>query len=333
MKSWRETLVDRYRSALRDYLAGRSETALVKAYDVGRFGMENLLGVLEMVAVHQRALTEVLLDESDPIGSVRTTEAAAEFLAESLGPFEMAMRGYQEANAALRVRTDTLEQHVSTVSHELHTPLTMIQGFSELLLTRTLTQEKAREALRQINSAATRLSRLIEDLLSVSRLESGRLTVRAAPVGLAEVVQEVVGGLPTERDIEVDLEPGLPPLTADRDMMVQILTNLLSNALKYSPPDTPVSVRARPRGATVEIAVKDLGIGLTEHEKERIFGKFFRADRDEVREAGGTGLGLYITKQLVERQGGRITVQSEPGLGSTFLCALPAGTEQAAKVS
>jgi signal transduction histidine kinase len=333
MRPWREVLVDRYRSALRDYLAGRNETALVAAYDVGRFGMENLLGVLDMVAVHQRALTEVLIEETDPIGSMRTTEAAAEFLAESLGPFEMAMRGYQEANAALRVRTETLEQHVSTVSHELHTPLTMIQGFSELLLTRTLTQEKSLEALRQINSAATRLSRLIDDLLSVSRLESGRLTVRTAPVSVPEVVQEVVGGFPTERDIEVDLEPGLPPLMADRDMLVQILTNLLSNALKYSPPHTAVSVQARRNYETIELAVKDLGIGMTEDESGRIFGKFFRADRDEVREAGGTGLGLYITKQLAERQGGRITVRSEPGLGSTFLCALPAASEQTATAS
>lgn len=333
MTPWREVLVDRYRSALRDYLAGRNETALVKAYDVGRFGMENLLGVLDMVAVHQRVLTEVLIEETDAIGSMRTTEAAAEFLSECLGPFEMAMRGYQEANAALRVRTETLEQHVSTVSHELHTPLTMIQGFSELLLTRTLTQEKSHEALRQINSAATRLSRLIEDLLSVSRIESGRLTVRSAPVGLAEVVREVVAGFPTERDIEVDLEPDLPPLMADRDMMVQILTNLLSNALKYSPPQSAVSVQARRKDATVEVAVKDLGIGMTEEESGRIFGKFFRVDRDEVREAGGTGLGLYITKQLLERQGGRITVRSEPGLGSTFLCALPAASEQTARAS
>jgi signal transduction histidine kinase len=333
MRPGREVLVDQYRSALREYLAGRNETALVKAYDLGRLAMEQLFGVLDMVAVHQRALTDVLLEERDPIRGVGTTEAAAEFLAECLGPFEMAMRGYQEANTTLRVRSETLEHHVSTVSHELHTPLTMIQGFSELLLTRALTPEKSHEALRQINTAATRLCRLIDDLLSVSRLESGRLTVRAAPVGLAEVVQEVVGGFPTERDIEVDLEPGLPPLMADRDMMVQILTNLVSNALKYSPPDRAVSLRARRDDGTVEVSVEDLGIGMTEDESGRIFGKFYRVDRDEVREAGGTGLGLYITKQLVERQGGRITVRSEPGLGSTFLFGLPAASEQAARAS
>jgi signal transduction histidine kinase len=333
MRPWREVLVDRYRSALRDYLAGRNETALVQAYDLGRLAMEQLFGVLDMVAVHQRALTDALLEESDPIRGVGTTEAAAEFLAECLGPFEMAMRGYREANTALRVRTETLEQHVSTVSHELHTPLTMIQGFSELLLTRALTPEKSHEALRQINSAATRLCRLIDDLLSVSRIESGRLTVRAAPIVVADVVREVVAGFQTERNIEVDLDPDLPPLMADRDMMVQILTNLLSNALKYSPPQAPVSVHARQDDATVEVAVKDLGIGMTDAESGRIFGKFFRVDRDEVREAGGTGLGLYITKQLVERQGGRITVRSEPGRGSTFLFALPAASEQAARAS
>lgn len=333
MRPGREVLVDRYRSALRDYLAGRNETALVQAYDLGRLAMEQLFGVLDMVTVHQRALTDVLLEESDPIRGVGITEAAAEFLAECLGPFEMAMRGYQEANTALRVRSETLEQHVSTVSHELHTPLTMIQGFSELLLTRALTQEKSHEAIWQINSAATRLCRLIDDLLSVSRIESGRLTLRAAPVGLAEVVREVVAGFQTDRDIEVDIEAGLPPVMADRDMMVQILTNLVSNALKYSPPQTAVSVQARQRDAAVEVAVKDLGIGMTDDDARRIFGKFFRVDRDEVREAGGTGLGLYITKQLVERQGGRITARSEPGRGSTFVFGLPAASEQAARAS
>jgi signal transduction histidine kinase len=333
MTPWRELMIDRYGSALRGYLAGRSEAALVNAYDLGRSAMEHLMGVLDMVAVHQRVLTDVLLDEVDPIRSMRTTEAAAEFLAECLGPFEMAMRGYQEANAALRVRTETLEQHVSTVSHELHTPLTMIQGFSELLLTRALSPDRSNEALRQINSAATRLCRLIDDLLSVSRIESGRLTVRAGPVDLSEVIDEVLAVLQTDREVDVHLEPGLPPLMADRDMTVQVMTNLVSNALKYSPPGQQVSVRARRNHSSVEVEVEDQGIGMTEDEAARIFGKFFRVDREEVREAGGTGLGLYITKQLIERQGGRITVRSEPGRGSTFLFSLPAASEQAARAS
>jgi signal transduction histidine kinase len=330
---WRELLIDRYRSSLLGYLAGRNETALVHAYELGRSAMEHQMGLLDVIAVHQRVLTGVLLDQADPIAATRATEGAAEFLAECLGPYEMAMRGYQEANAALRARTETLEQQVSTVSHELHTPLTMIQGFSELLLTRALGPEKSLEALRQINSAATRLCRLIDDLLSVSRIESGRLTVRAAPVEVADVIQEVLAGFPTDRIIDADVEGDVPPVMADRDMMVQILTNLVSNALKYSAPETVVSVRARRSGATVQVAVEDLGIGLTEDEAGRIFRKFFRVDRDEVRQAGGTGLGLYITKELLERHGGQIAVRSEPGRGSTFSFALPVASEQAAKVS
>jgi signal transduction histidine kinase len=329
----RGLLIDRYRSALLDYLAGRNETSLVRAYELGRSAVEQRMGLLDVIAVHHRVLTGVLLDESDPIQSARATEGAAEFLGECLGPFEMAMRGYQEANTALRVRTETLEQQVSTVSHELHTPLTMIQGFSELLLTRALGPDKSLEALRQINSAATRLCRLIDDLLSVSRIESGRLTVRAAPVELTEVIQEVVAGFPADRIIEPDVEGFWPPVMADRDMMVQILTNLVSNALKYSSPDKAVSVRARRNGTTAEVAVEDLGIGMTDDEAGRIFRKFFRADRDEVRQAGGTGLGLYITKELVEKQGGQITVRSEPGRGSTFVFTVPVASEQAAKVS
>jgi signal transduction histidine kinase len=333
MIPWRDLLIERYRSALQSYLAGRNETALVKAYELGRSAMEHRMGLLDVIAVHQRVLTGVLLDEADPIRSTRASEGSAEFLAECLGPFEMAMRGYQEANTALRVRTETLEYHVSTVSHELHTPLTTIQGFSELLLTRAFSPEKSLEAIRHINAAATRLCRLIDDLLSVSRIESGRLTVRATPIDVADVVHEVLAGFPVDRGIEVDLEGDLPAVMADRDMVVQILVNLVSNALKYSSPDAPVSVRGRRIDTTVNIAVEDRGIGMTTDDAGRVFGKFFRVDREEVREAGGTGLGLYITKQLVDRQGGRITVLSQPGRGSTFSFTLPVAAEQVAKVS
>lgn len=330
MMSSRDLLIDRYRSGLQDYLAGRNETSLLKAYELGRSAMENDMGLLDVIAVHQLVLTGILLDEPDPIRATGTAEGAAEYLAECLGPFEMAMRGYQEANAALRVRTETLEQHLSTVSHELHTPLTMIQGFSELLLTRTLSRDKAHEGLRQINSAATRLCRLIDDLLSISRIESGQLTVRASPIDLSEVIGEVLAGFPTDRSFAVHLKNDLPPVLADRDMVVQILTNLVSNAVKYSARETTVSVRGRGNDSTVEVEVEDAGIGISEEDAARIFGKFFRVDRDEVREARGTGLGLYITKQLVERQGGRIHVRSQPGQGSTFVFALPAASDRAA---
>jgi PAS domain S-box-containing protein len=220
---------------------------------------------------------------------------------------------------------------VSTVSHELRTPLTMIQGFSELLLDRDLSDQRSKEALHQIRNAAERLSRLIEDLLSVSRIESGRLVAHVAPVELEPVLAEVIAPFLAGRTIEVGLD-GVSTVMADRDKLVQILTNLVSNAVKYSPPGTDIAIGGRADGRTVLIEVRDHGIGMTEEERSRLFEKFFRADRSEVKEAGGTGLGLYITRSLLEMQGGRIWVESEPGQGSTFVFSLPAAsmTDEAA---
>jgi PAS domain S-box-containing protein len=216
---------------------------------------------------------------------------------------------------------------ISTVSHELRTPLTMIQGFSELLLARELGEEQSRRALEQINTSAERLSRLINDLLTVSRLDSGRLEIRPEPVDLGAVLQEISTPFRTGREIHSDID-GVPQVRADRDRLVQILTNLVSNAVKYSPPDAPISVTATRKGTTVEVAVQDRGIGMTDEEVKRLFEKFYRVDRPQVRDVGGTGLGLYITKNLVELHGGEMRVESEPGAGSTFTFSLPLAEEE-----
>jgi PAS domain S-box-containing protein len=209
---------------------------------------------------------------------------------------------------------------ISTVSHELRTPLTMIQGFSELLLTREIGQEKSRQALQQIHESARRLSRLIGDLLEVSRIDAGRLEVRPTRVELPEVVAEVTDQFAAEREVRVDVD-GTCTVLADRDKLVQILTNLVGNAVKYS--REPVSVTARDQGDRVEVTVKDRGIGMTDDELSQLFQKFFRARRSEVREVGGTGLGLFICKNLVELHGGEISVESEPEKGTTFTFTLP----------
>ena len=223
---------------------------------------------------------------------------------------------------------------ISTVSHELRTPLTMIQGFSELILTRRPPPGKAEEALRHINSSAQRLARLIDDLLAVSRIESGRTDVRRGRIDLQVVFDEIAAEFREQRPIETGLDPQLTLLLADPDMLVRILTNLVSNAVKYSPPGSPVRLTARREGRNAEISVTDSGVGMSEAERGRLFERFFRADREEVQKAGGTGLGLYIAKSLVEMQGGRIWVETELGRGSTFTFSLPlAAAQQRERVS
>jgi PAS domain S-box-containing protein len=215
---------------------------------------------------------------------------------------------------------------VSTVSHELRTPLTMIRGFSELLLTREdLDKARQHEALEQIHSSSERLGRLIDDLLSVSRIESGKLTADLVPVSVAELVHEVLGPFKSQarQEIRLEIDSGLPPMLADHDESVQVLTNLVSNALKYSPPDSVIIVSARRKAGRAQISVIDQGIGMSEAELATAFDKFTRVHRPEVLKAGGTGLGLYITRQLVQMQGGELVATSQPGKGSTFTFILP----------
>jgi PAS domain S-box-containing protein len=213
---------------------------------------------------------------------------------------------------------------VSTVSHELRTPLTMIQGFSELLLSRSFTQEQVRDAAQHIHTSAERLGRLIENLLSVSRIDSGRLTADLEPLELRSLVFEAVHPFAEQwkREIHLDVPEGIESVLADHDKLIQIITNLISNAIKYSPEGTPVELGARQLDGRVEIFVTDHGIGMTQQELEHVFDKFFRANRTDVQDVGGTGLGLYITKALIEMHGGDIEVTSRPNEGTTFRFSL-----------
>lgn len=218
---------------------------------------------------------------------------------------------------------------VSTVSHELRTPLTMIQGFSELLLTRKFDAKQSAEALQQINASSERLGRLIDDLLSVSRIESGKLAPRKEELNLSELIGEIAAQYVGVRTVRADIPRGLPSVTADRDMLVQILTNLVSNAVKYSPEAAPVEVTAAPNNGNIEISVTDRGFGITDQEMNNLFEKFYRVDRPEVQKVGGTGLGLFISRSLVEMQGGQIWVTSSAGKGSTFSFSLPVASHTA----
>ena len=221
---------------------------------------------------------------------------------------------------------------VSTVSHELRTPLTMIQGFSELLLSRELDEERSRKAATEINVSAERLSRLIDDLLSVSRIESGRMELDLSALDLRTMVEEVVRPFSAGEGPRFQMNVDDLQVRADKDRMMQILTNLVSNAVKYSEAHSPVVITAHASGASAEIAVIDRGIGMSQAEMASAFEMFSRVDRPEVKDVGGTGLGLYITRSLVEAHGGQIWIENQPGGGTRFAFTLPlASTRPKAK--
>lgn len=226
-----------------------------------------------------------------------------------------------------RMRSD----FVSNVSHELRTPLTSIKGFIETLLeTPVEDKETYRHFLEIARQETDRLSRLIDDLLDLSRLESKRVEPKWQVMPLAPVVDRVMAMLESKaksRQVELSahLPANLPPAYADPDMVGQVLINLVDNAVKYTGAGGQVQVRAAvaPGGDMLQVSVRDTGIGIPPEHLGRIFERFYRVDKARSRALGGTGLGLSIVKHTLERLGGSISVQSEVGKGSTFTFTLP----------
>lgn len=224
------------------------------------------------------------------------------------------------------------EEFVSTLSHELRTPLTSIKAYAATLLRQDVDfdQETQREFLAIIEGEADRLARLIRDLLDTSRAESGRLQLRTSDVDISSLLESVLEKMKTQAGSHhLRLEPlnGPIPVRADPDRIEQVITNLLDNALKYSPAGTTITLSVRIADREVVVGVSDQGIGIPEEHQPHVFEKFHRVQDERSRHVQGTGLGLYLCRKIVEAHGGRIWLESKPGQGSTFLFSLPlAGT-------
>jgi len=213
---------------------------------------------------------------------------------------------------------------VSTVSHELRSPLTSVKGYTGLLLNRwdRLKDEQKREMLEQVNHDADRVKRLIDELLDISRLETGRLHLRRQMVDLAELVGVVVDKVTMEYPTltaDVDVAENVPEVYADPDKLTQVLTNLVENACKYASP-VGMGVSAEVSAGEVAVSVTDSGEGIPLADIPKVFDKFFRRD---LGRPTGSGLGLWISRGLVEAHGGRLTASSVEGQGTTFRFTLP----------
>jgi signal transduction histidine kinase len=218
------------------------------------------------------------------------------------------------------------DDFVAAASHELRTPLTSVLGYVRTLQRPEFGEDPAtrKEFLQAAEEQGNRLFRLIRNLLSSARLERGGLPSGAVPLEVAELAADAVASFPMEiARIDLAIAPNLPPLVTDADRMVEVLTNLLDNALKYSPGGGRVELGARAEGETVQLWVRDEGIGIDEGEVEHIFERFYQVDQTATRRFGGVGLGLYLVKELVRGLGGTVEVRSEPGRGSTFTVTLP----------
>ncbi len=218
---------------------------------------------------------------------------------------------------------------VANVSHELKTPLTSISGYAETILADRPEPELERRFLATIVSNARRMQRLVDDLLDLSRIESGRWQPATEPVDVAASAREAWAGLADRAagrgvDFALDVPAETLLVEADPDAVRQVLTNLFDNSLRYTPPGGRITFHSRPEGSGVLLSVSDTGPGIASEHLPRIFERFYRADQSRSREEGGTGLGLAIVKHLVEAHGGRVWAESERGRGTSVHSWLPA---------
>jgi PAS domain S-box-containing protein len=221
-------------------------------------------------------------------------------------------------------------QFVSMVSHELRTPLTSIKGFTEMILDEDAGEinEEQREFLSIVEANADRLIALVNDLLDISRIESGRVQLKLEQADLNEMMTIVVATMDhlieeKSQTLELNVDQDLPQVKLDRDRIIQVLTNLVSNAYKYTQEGGLIRLTIEQSGQFVRFAVADNGFGISEKDQEQLFTRFFRVDSALTRQIGGTGLGLNIVKTIIEMHGGEVAVDSELGVGSTFVFTIP----------
>ncbi len=223
-----------------------------------------------------------------------------------------------------RLKAETLQ----FVSHELRSPLTSIQGLSDVLRKFPVSMEESKEMLETIHSEAVRLNEIITRFLDAKQLESGAQNLQISTVDVKKIITGCVAAaapLAAAKQIEIQFNANqsIPALQADAQLLGQALGNLLSNAVKYSPPETVVAIEVVETNSELQIVVRDEGYGIPQNAQAHIFEKFYRLERDAASDTVGTGLGLSFVKEVAEKHGGRVTVESEEGNGSTFILRLP----------
>jgi signal transduction histidine kinase len=261
----------------------------------------------------------------------------------------------REANKKLQEQDNAKTEFLSVVSHELRTPLTLVKGFTEIISKRfedvifphvkvendktRKSIKKVKENLKTIVTEGNRLTDLVNDLLDITKIESGKVEWKEEPISVAEIIERataITGSSFEENELELvkDVEDGLPEVVGNKDRLVQVMINLITNAEKFTEKGS-VTCRARERNNEIMISVIDTGIGVSEGDQEKIFEKFVqvKASMTIKGKPRGTGLGLPICKEIVERHGGRIWMESDLGKGSNFSFTLPCSTRLSDEVN
>ncbi|HCF50646.1 MAG TPA: hypothetical protein DER60_10210 [Syntrophomonas sp.] len=341
-------------SSVRNRLALVLDTTINGIFTVSQYGRVTYmnrvaskilgLGPEELGKKHSEVIQNYTL--IDLIDKVRTTHQPVRceikfhshldrLLEVNVVPLRAGLYGREEGTLAIfnditelkrleRVRKD----FVGNISHELLTPVTTSTGYAENLMNcQGMDREQIRQKSAVIYDEANRLQRLISRLMELSRIESGRLQLHLQTLDISEIIEKSISmsRRDHEQEIWVDFNKPTEPLMVDFDeeLIVQVILNLLDNAVKYSPPNTPVVITVEDQPEEVKVTVSNQGEGIPPQEKERIFERFYRIDKDRSRDTGGFGLGLSIVKHLVEHHNGKLGVESELGRGATFYFTLP----------
>lgn len=236
------------------------------------------------------------------------------------------------ANAELRHLDEVKSTFISVAAHELQTPLSSINGFIEMLLDEVYgpINEEQKEALDIVQRSAIRLISIIKNLLDVTRIEAGRIELALRPINLPELIESIVAEFrpqieARQQNLLLSLQPNLPFALCDHTRTIQIVGNLLSNAIKYTPNKGTIKIISQPADTEgfLQLSVSDSGVGISQDDQKMLFTRFFRSESAHVTGESGTGLGLYITRALVELHGGQIWAESELWQGSTFNVTFP----------
>lgn len=344
-------LTDEYTAALRSYLEGGGEAALMRAYDAGKRAVADHVGFLEMSAIHQVALTTVLLDRLPEEERARIARHASEITAESLVPFEISVRGTHESNAMLEELNATLaskneeirrqleelrqlqslkDDLISLVVHDLRNPIAGMVSCLSLLEPSgtTAADTEVREIVKLAREGARKASELVDDLLQVRLLEEGKVALRRQPTRLVDVLRQAIAtlegtakleGIPLQLDAQAD-----PIVSVDHRLLRRSVENLISNALKVTKEGEPIVVSVREQAPSLLVEVADRGPGLPDDLRARLFQKFASVENHRRGSRRGHGLGLYVVKLVATAHGGEVDAVPRPGGGTVFRLALPA---------
>jgi two-component system sensor histidine kinase KdpD len=285
------------------------------------FPLETSSGIIGVLGVYLAGVKPEMHPEQVQQLGVYVTKAAS--------AIERTLFAEEASQAEILRATEKLQTALlNSISHDLRTPLASITGvLSSLRMDEDwLDPQTRRELVETGFDEAERLNRLVGNLLDMSRLESGSLKISFQPCDIQDLIGAALNALTTRvgnRQVKVQIPPDLPLIPLDFVLVNQVVINLLDNAVKYSPEPEPILIRASQQGEFFEIDVEDYEPGIPEEDLERIFEKFYRSDPQLSRSPGGTGLGLYISRELTQRMGGRLDVRSTPGRGTTFVIELP----------